>query len=159
MSTADNVDFPAPDGPITAVRTPRAALRSIPLSRLRPEGSTYASERISRPSACPRRVGTRSPGRTVKSWFPIVRTSPAKIDARMIRVPLTNVPLRLPRSSTVAFPPDQRTRAWNLEDRTSSSFRSLLGARPMLMTRPTVGAGTTIVPRSSVAVILNMGPV
>ena len=81
------VDFPAPDGPITAVNVPGRAVNSTSRSNVVPLSRVSPTPRTCRPSEAP--AGAPSRARTspftMRSVLPIVITDPSRSAARSTR--------------------------------------------------------------------------
>ncbi len=102
-----NVDLPAPDGPITAVRVPGRAVSEMLSSSVLLFSMVQVTPCASSP---PVRVAasvsvrrSRVPPANTRSTLPMVTTSPSRSSADSTRAPLTNVPLML-RLSWISVP-------------------------------------------------------
>ncbi|CAG7187265.1 hypothetical protein PICSAR235_02954 [Mycobacterium avium subsp. paratuberculosis] len=102
-----NVDLPAPDGPMIAVRVPGSAVSEMLSSSVLLLSIVHVTPRTSRP---PVRVAAavwsrraRVPPWKTRSMLPMVTTSPSRSTAESTRTPLTKVPLML-RLSWISVP-------------------------------------------------------
>jgi len=101
-----NVDLPAPDGPITAVRVPGRAVNEMFSSSVLLPSMVHVTPCTSSPpvrvAASVRRA--RVPSLKIRSTLPMVTTSPSRSAAASTRAPLTKVPLLL-RVSRISVQP------------------------------------------------------
>ncbi len=131
MRAPSSVDLPAPDGPITAVRLDGSSWNDTLSSRILPPPTIVVSPSAYSVNSSLVADATSCDPSQRNVWLPKMTSYPGSSATEpWTRCPLTNVPLKLPRSWSTGTGP-RSSRAWNRETSGSVSTTSLVSSRPI----------------------------